>query len=105
MPLDSSTPIPGNVSSTHSLDDTLAFSGRLYERLSLRHTRSHHAIRLFIAALGLAVREARRDPQAVNERCRKAGVGGKRLETRLCRLIIGRRNPAKQDPVARWVNA
>jgi hypothetical protein len=67
--------------------------------------RSHTAIRMFIGALGLAVREARRDPETANAACRKAGVKAKRLETRVTRLIAGRRNRERQDQIARWANA
>jgi hypothetical protein len=58
-----------------------------------------------VAQLGLAVREARRDPEAANAACRKAGIKGKRLEVRVVRLVAGRRIRARSDQVPRWANA
>jgi len=83
----------------------MALTGRLYGRLALRHVRTHHAIRMFVAGLGLTVRAARHDPQTVNERCRKLGIKGKRLEVRTTRLVIGRRSVVTQDQTHRWANA
>src|SRR6266404_2011565 len=90
-------------------DEILDFTRRLYGRVSMHGLRSHSAIRMFVAALGLAVREARRDPVAANAACRKAGAKGKRLEVRITRLITrgGHRVPKgvdapEQDQTPRW---
>jgi hypothetical protein len=103
MPLDVAI-YTESVSKTHALDEAVVFAGKLHARFALHKGRSHHALRSFIAGLGLAVREARRDPQTVNIRCRKAGIKGQRLEVRLTRLIAGRRT-SKQDQTHRWANA
>jgi hypothetical protein len=58
-----------------------------------------------VAQLGLAVREARRDPVAVNAACRKASIKGRRLEVRVVRLVVGRRMRSRSDQVPRWANA
>jgi hypothetical protein len=58
-----------------------------------------------VAQLGLAVREARRDPVAVNAACRTAGIKGRRLEVRVVRLVAGRRIRSRSDQVPRWANA
>jgi len=77
----------------------------MYEVAALRDTRSHKAIRAFVAALALAVREARRDPAPVNASCKKLRISGRRLEVRVTRLVVGKRNPKRQDQVARWASA
>ena len=84
---------------------TLEFARRLFGRVAARDWRSHHAIRMYVAQLGLAVREARRDPVTVNAACRKAFIKGKRLEVRVVRLVAGRRIPSRSDQVPRWANA
>jgi DNA N-6-adenine-methyltransferase (Dam) len=86
------------------LEQALEFASRLYARVALREMRSHTAIRMFVGGLGVAVREARRDPETANAICRKAGVKARRLEVRVTRLIAGRRNPRKQDQIPRWAN-
>jgi hypothetical protein len=70
-----------------------------------RDWRSYHAIRMYVAQLGLAVREARRDPVAVNAACQKAGIKGRRFEVRVVRLVAGRRIRSRSDQVPRWANA
>jgi hypothetical protein len=97
------TEVRESVSQTH-FGEALGFASRLYGRVSLRDMRSHTAIRMFIAALGLAVREARRDPETANAMCRKSSVKAKRLEVRVARLVAGRRR-SRQDQIARWANA
>jgi DNA N-6-adenine-methyltransferase Dam len=87
------------------LHASLDFARRLFGRVALRDWRSHHAIRMCVAQLGLAVREARRDPVGVNAACRKAGIKGRRLEVRVVRLVAGRRIHSRSDQVARWANA
>jgi hypothetical protein len=109
MPLDNApTGVRENVSKTH-LDlhfaQSTAFARRLCGRVALRNMRSHFAIQMFIAALGLAVREARRNPEIANAACHKAGVKAKRLEVRIARLVVGKRIRARQDQIARWANA
>lgn len=79
---------------------------RLYSRVAARDLRSHWAIRMLVAQLGIAVREARRDPEAANEICRKAPIKGRRLEVRIVRLVAGGRLvPGWADQVPRWANA
>src|SRR5229473_1279320 len=87
------------------LHASLDFARRLFGRVAVRDWRSHHSIRMCVAQLGIAVREARRDPMAVNAACRKAGIKGRRLEVRVVRLVAGRRNSHQQDQIARWANA
>jgi hypothetical protein len=87
------------------LEHTIDFARRLFGRVAARDWRSHHAIRMYVAQLGLVVREARRDPAAANEICRKAGIKAKRLEVRVVRLVAGRRNSGRSDQVHRWANA
>jgi hypothetical protein len=58
-----------------------------------------------VAQLGLAVREARRDPVAANEACRKARISARRLEVRVVRLVAGRRIGNRSDQIHRWANA
>ena len=53
-------------STSNPLHSSLDLARRLYGRVAMRDWRSHHAIRMCVAQLGLAVREARRDPVAVN---------------------------------------
>lgn len=86
------------------LERALDFTSRLYARVALREMRSHTAIRMFVGGLGLAVREARRDPEMANDICRKAGIKARRLEVRVTRLIAGRRSPRRQDQIPRWAN-
>jgi hypothetical protein len=83
------------------LHDTLEFARRLFGRVAARDWWSHHAIRMYVAQLGLAVREARRDPAAANEACRKARIKGRRLEVRIVRLVAGRRVRSRSDQVPR----
>jgi hypothetical protein len=59
---------------------------------------------MFVGGLGLAVREARRDPEMANDICRKAGIKARRREVRVTRLIAGSRNPRRQDQIPRWAN-
>jgi hypothetical protein len=100
-----------SVSKTHFLDNNLSltnaleFATRLYGRVALGDLRSHHRLRTFIAGLGLAIREGRRDPERVNAACRKARIKGVRLEVRVARLVVGRSNPRKSNQIARWANA
>jgi hypothetical protein len=87
------------------LHASLDLARPLYGRVAVRDWRSHHAIRMCVAQLGLAVREARRDPVAVNAACRKASIKGRRLEVRVVRLVAGRRMRSRSDQVPRWANA
>ena len=110
-PLDDRTypaQIDESVSKTHiesqDFNDILDFAARLHQRYRLKDTRSHRTLAMLIGALGLAVRAARRDPESVNARCRKAGIKAVRLEVRVTRLIVGGRT-AGQDQSARWANA
>lgn len=94
-----------SVSTTHSLSVILDFASRLYGRVALREMRTHTAVRMFVAGLGLAVRAARQQPDVAKDICRKAGIKANRLEVRITRLIVGRRDPRHQDQVHRWANA
>jgi hypothetical protein len=87
------------------LHETLELARRLFGRVAARDWRSHHAIRMCVAQLGLAVREARRDPVAANEACRKARIRARRLEVRVVRLVAGRRIGNRSDQIHRWANA
>jgi hypothetical protein len=87
------------------LHEALEFARRLFGRAEARDWRSHHAIRMYVAQLGLVVREARRDPVAANEACRKAGIRARRLEVRAVRLVAGRRIHNRSDQTPRWANA
>src|SRR3954452_12543263 len=87
------------------LDSAMALARRLYGRVAARDMRSHRAIRMLVAQLGIAVREARRDPEAANEICRKARIKGRRLEVRGVRLVAGVRLVPGRDQVPRWANA
>ena len=73
------------------LHDALELARRLFGRVAARDWRSHDAIRMYVAQLGLVVREARRNPVAANEACRKVGIKGRRLEVRMVRLVAGKR--------------
>ena len=83
----------------------LELAQRLFSRVAARDWRSHRAIRMMIAALGIAVRHARYDPDITNSLCRKRGIKGKRLEVRVVRLVAGTRVGNRSDQVARWANA
>jgi hypothetical protein len=91
--------------STNNPTPARALAERVYSRFAIREVRSHRGLRMFIAALALAIREARQNPERTNEDCRRAGIRAKRIEVRLCRLVIGRRNPLRQDRVHRWASA
>ena len=87
------------------LHDALELARRLFGRVAARDWRSHDAIRMYVAQLGLVVREARRNPVAANEACRKVGIKGRRLEVRMVRLVAGKRVRSRADQVPRWANA
>jgi len=59
---------------SNQLFASLEFALGPYGRVAMRAWRSHHAIRMYVAQHDLAVREARRDPVAVNAPCRRAGI-------------------------------
>lgn len=96
---------PAGVSKTHPFTDALGFAAKLYGRVLLRDMRSHASLRMFVSALAMAVREARRDPEIANAACRKVRIKAKRIEVRVTRLAAGRRNSTRQDQTARWANA
>lgn len=83
----------------------LELAERLFSRVAARDWRSHRAIRMMVAALGIAIRHARRDPEVTTNLCRKRGIKGKRLEVRVVRLVAGKRVRNRSDQVARWANA
>jgi hypothetical protein len=85
--------------------EALALARKIHGRVAIREIRSHLTARLFVAALSIAVREARRDPEAVRLESIRSHIRAVRLEVRVTRLAVGR-SPAKgQDQVARWANA
>jgi hypothetical protein len=100
----SKTHNPAPFPAADGLGEAIAFARRVYGRVGVREQRSHHAIRMFVASLALAVREARRDPESANAACKKAGIKGKRIEVRVARLVAGRRIPGRPDQTARWAN-
>jgi hypothetical protein len=93
--------------------EALERARKIHGRVAIRDNRSHAAVRMLVAALALAVREARRDPEAVNAECIKQGIGATRLEVRVTRLAVARiqsrpGDPAGygvQDQTPRWASA
>jgi hypothetical protein len=91
----------------------LATARKIYGRVAIRDSRTHAAVRMLVAALGLAVREARHNPEAVNAECLKQGIRATRLEVRVTRLAVGRARlrPGDsagygvQDQTPRWASA
>jgi hypothetical protein len=93
-----------NDSTSHfSFDESIAFARRLHGRLQLRNLRSYQAVRMYVAALGLVVREARRNREAAEAALKAARVRGRRFEVRVCRLVAGKWNTGGFDAV--WANA
>jgi hypothetical protein len=107
MPLDATPQTRESVRKTHSpFDDALRRADWFWGRLRLRNVRSHAGLRCFIAALGLLVREARRDRVTADRLCKERGANGVRLEVRITRLVAtGPYDPDKQDQTARWASA
>src|SRR4051794_38684568 len=82
-----------SVSKTQILD-ALRFAQRVHGRAAIRYYRSHVSVRMFIGAVALLLQEARRDPAAVNDLCRDAGIRSTRLEVRVTRLAASGWTPS-----------
>jgi hypothetical protein len=100
------------ISEPADLLQALEIARKIHGRIAIREHRSHAAVRVLVAALGLVLREAWRNPQAVNAECMKQGIRATRLEVRVARLAVGRRRfragdsagYEAQDQTPRWPN-